>query len=88
MKKIASTEAKNNFGELLDNAQHEPVTIEKNGRPIAVMYSFKEYQEMERMKLEVLQRDLQIGIDELDAGKGIDADEVFKELLSDLEKEK
>lgn len=87
MKKIASTEAKSKFGELLDNAQHEPVTIEKNGRPVAVVYSFKEYQEIEKMKLEALQRDLQKGIDELDAGQGIDANEVFNELLSDLEKE-
>lgn len=88
MKKIASSEAKNKFGELLDNTQREPVTIEKNGRPVAVMYSFQEHKRLEKMKLEILQRDLQLGIDQLDAGKGIPSDRVFAELLEEPGKEK
>lgn len=88
MKKIASTKAKSNFGELLDTAQREPVTIEKQGRPVAVVVSIEDYKASERLKIEALERDLQVGIDELDAGKGIDADEVFTELLSELEKAK
>jgi len=86
MKKIASTKAKSNFGELLDMVQREPVTIEKQGRAVAVIVSIEDYKASERLKIEALNRDLQIGIDELDAEKGIDADVVFKELLSDLDK--
>ena len=86
MKKIASTKAKSNFGELLDMAQREPVTIEKQGRPVAVVVSFEDYKASELLKIEALNRDLQIGIDEADAGKLLDADEVFKEIISDLEK--
>lgn len=86
MKKITSTKAKSNFGELIDTAQREPVTIEKQGRPVAVVVSIEDYKASELLKIEALNRDLQIGIDELDAGKGIDAEEVFKELISDLEK--
>ena len=43
MTALAATEAKNHFGRLLDSAQREPVTIEKQGRPVAVMLSKYEY---------------------------------------------
>jgi len=48
MKKMNSTSAKNNFGEILTTSQREPVVIEKNGKPVGVLISyeeFKEYQE-------------------------------------------
>jgi len=45
MKTISASEAKTHFGALMDKAQKEPVTIEKQGRPVAVMISFDEYQE-------------------------------------------
>jgi prevent-host-death family protein len=40
---ITATEAKSRFGHLLDNAQREPVVIEKNGREFAVMLSKHDY---------------------------------------------
>lgn len=43
MKKISASEAKTHFGALLDQAQKEPVTIEKQGRPVAVILSFGTY---------------------------------------------
>ncbi|MDT7858330.1 type II toxin-antitoxin system Phd/YefM family antitoxin [Rubrivirga sp. S365] len=43
MTALAATQAKNQFGRLLDSAQREPVTIEKQGRPVAVMLSKFEY---------------------------------------------
>jgi prevent-host-death family protein len=43
MYKVAAREAKNEFGRLLDNAQREPITIEKKGRPVAVVLSIPEY---------------------------------------------
>ena len=45
MTTISATEAKLHFGALVDTAQKEPVTIEKQGRPVAVVISFEEYQE-------------------------------------------
>ena len=39
MKTITSVEAQNHFGELLDNAQREPVTITRRGRPVAFVVS-------------------------------------------------
>lgn len=86
MKKITSSTAQNNFGELLDTAQREPVTIEKRGRPVAVIVSMAEYQASEALKLEALQRDLQVGIDQIDAGQLIDGNQVFDELLNEVVK--
>ncbi len=44
MKKFNATQAKNQFGQLLDDAQAEPVIIQKNGRDVAVLVSMAEYQ--------------------------------------------
>ncbi|CAG1022044.1 hypothetical protein MTYM_01448 [Methylococcales bacterium] len=81
MKTIASTEAKSNFGALIDAAQREPVTIEKKGRPVAVMISHLEYRAYEQMKLESLQRDLRVGIEQADKGELIDGEEAFRDLI-------
>ena len=43
MKKLAATEAKNNFGAAMDAALTEPVLVEKSGRPVIVMMSVAEY---------------------------------------------
>ncbi len=80
MKTVASTEAKSNFGALIDTAQREPVTIEKKGRPVAVVMSHEEYQAYQLMKLEALQRDLRQGIRQADNGELIDGEEAFRGL--------
>jgi len=49
MKTFAASEAKNEFGRLLDTAQREAVTIEKKGRPVAVVLSLEEYERLEAL---------------------------------------
>lgn len=66
MKAIAAKEAKNNFGEMLDTAQREPVAIEKHGRAVAIVLSVENYQQM---KLENLRAHLSIGEAQLDRGE-------------------
>ncbi len=44
MKTFNATQAKNQFGQLLDDAQAEPVIIQKNGRDVAVLVSMSEFQ--------------------------------------------
>jgi antitoxin Phd len=44
---LGAREAKNEFGRLLDAAQSENVLIEKKGRPVAVVLSIKQYQQLE-----------------------------------------
>jgi len=63
---IAATDAQNNFGEMLDNAQREPVTIEKHGRPVAVVISQTEY---DQIKLERLRAKLAVGEAQADRGE-------------------
>lgn len=81
MKTISSTEAKTNFGVLLDTALRTPVLIEKNGRGVVVMLAKEEYEKLEEFKLESLQRDLQEGLDDIERGDVYDAKEVFDEIL-------
>jgi len=50
MKSIAAARAKLNFGQLLDSAQKEPVTITKKDRPVAVLLSTEEYNRLEAME--------------------------------------
>jgi prevent-host-death family protein len=66
---MAAREAKNRFGQLIDDAQREPVTIEKNGRPIAVVLSLAEFESTEAMKLELLRRDIADSDADLAAGR-------------------
>lgn len=46
MKTVSAAEAKNRFGVLLESVQREPVRIEKNGRPVAVVLSQTEYEKL------------------------------------------
>lgn len=54
MRTMAAKDAKNHFGELLLEAQKAPVTIEKNGKPVAVLLSYADHEEIERLKLDWL----------------------------------
>lgn len=43
MRTMTSVEAQNRFGELLDAAQREPITITRRGRPLVYVVSQQEY---------------------------------------------
>jgi len=77
---IAAKEAKTHFSELMDTVQREPVSIEKYGRPIAVIISSEEYR---KLKLERLRARLSMGEAQLDRGQGMDGRTFFKELRQD-----
>ena len=47
MTTFAAREAKRQFGRLIDTSQREPVTIEKHGRPVAVVISKHEYDQIQ-----------------------------------------
>lgn len=46
MKKVAATEAKNRLGALIDDAQREPVVIQRQDRDVAVILSMAEFERM------------------------------------------
>lgn len=52
MRSITAREAKNSFGQLIDWARQEPVTVQKHGRPFVVVMSVEEFERLrERDKL-------------------------------------
>lgn len=86
MKKIMpAAEAKTHFGALLDQAQREPVTIAKKGRPVAVVMSMEEYGRHQALKLERLRSEIQSGLDQLDRGRSADGQAFMKSLLAKLD---
>jgi prevent-host-death family protein len=52
MKKVTATELKTKTGECLDRAQREPIEIEKNGRAIAVLVAYEDYERLSRLENE------------------------------------
>jgi prevent-host-death family protein len=44
MKTMSALNAKNHFGQLIDAAQRQPVTVTKQGRPSVVVMSVQDYQ--------------------------------------------
>lgn len=54
MKNVTSAQAVRNFSEVMDTVRTEHVTISKNGKPVAVLYSYEEAQAIEEMKMREL----------------------------------
>src|SRR5450759_114097 len=48
VKTVSATEIKNRLGQYLARTAVEAVAIEKNGRPVAVLLSFEEYELLQR----------------------------------------
>lgn len=48
MKKISATNARIRFGEVMNNAQYEPVVVERDGIPRVVVISIREYQQLKK----------------------------------------
>jgi prevent-host-death family protein len=55
VKALTANEAKTHFGEMLLQAQRAPVQINKNGKPVAVLVSFDDYESIEALKIDFLQ---------------------------------
>jgi len=75
MKTVAAKEAKNRFGQLIDDAQRGPVTIEKNGRPFAVVQSYEDFVIAEQTKMESLRAAIGEARNQFAQGEGKPLDE-------------
>lgn len=85
MQEMTATEAKNNFGALMDMALKEPVKVKRNGREAVVMipaHAYKEYEyqkkENSRKFIETMQR---IGKNARKRGL---TDKIAQEILDEL----
>ena len=77
---MSANEAKTQFGDLLLQAQREPVTISKNGKAVAVVISIEEYESSEAMKLDALKARVAKAKHDIAAGNTIDGETFFDEL--------
>ncbi len=80
MEILNASDAKREFGEVLIKAQHGPVRINRNGKPIAVVISAAEYAQLETLKEEHLKDAIRDGIADLQAGKIADGKTVMDKL--------
>ncbi|WP_309398712.1 type II toxin-antitoxin system Phd/YefM family antitoxin [Cerasicoccus maritimus] len=71
MQIFTANDAKQNFGQVMDSALQEPVSITKHGRPSVVITSDSEYRELLRIKYDRLKADVQAGFEALERGEGI-----------------
>ena len=80
MKSITATEAKNNFGDLLMNAQSSPVAITRNGKEQGILLSIKEYS---KLKHQAMQNAISEGV-ESGFDSNLDMDSIKAEALARL----
>ncbi len=66
MKSVTATQAKQEFGDMIMHSQVSPISITRNGKPVAVILSEAQYQ---AMKLKNLQSALIEGEQSGDAGE-------------------
>ncbi|RLA57016.1 MAG: antitoxin [Gammaproteobacteria bacterium] len=80
MEILRASDAKREFGEVLLKAQHGPVGINKNGKPVAVMVSAAEYAELDSLRAKLLQQEIDIGLEDIRAGRVKDGKDVMQRL--------
>jgi len=80
MEILNASDAKREFGEVLLKAQHGPVGINKNGKPVAVMVSAAEYAELDSLRAKLLQQEIDIGLEDIRAGRVKDGKDVMQRL--------
>lgn len=76
---VRATDAKNQFGHMLDMAQREAVLIEKNGRSVAVVLSNEEYNRLTRLEEDLWEIKAQLA-----KARGFHSVEESEEILKDL----
>jgi prevent-host-death family protein len=80
MEVLSATDAKREFGEVLLKAQKEPIAINRNGKPVAVMISIDEYEAMTAFSEELLSIELKKGLKDVEFGRVNDGSNVIERL--------
>lgn len=88
MKTYSATEAKNKFGQLLDDAQRGPVRIEKHGRGSSYIVSEADYEIVQAQKERALREMLEESQRDIDAGRTIPMEQVHAEVREMLDQAK
>jgi len=85
MEILNASDAKREFGEVLLKAQKEPIGINRNGKPVAVMMSALEFEQLQALKEDYLKKELQKGMTSLETGNVIDSKTVVNALRKRIE---
>ena len=80
MSVLSASDAKREFGDVLLKAQKAPVRINKNGKPVAVVVSAAEYEQLQVYREKYLKAEIDKGIADLEAGNVSDGVEVLKRM--------
>lgn len=80
MEILNASDAKREFGEMLLKSQQAPIGINKNGKPVAVVVSIKEYEELKSLKEDKLKMLLNEGLNDLQSDKVSDGNKVMERL--------
>jgi len=80
MKSVTAKDAKNRFGQLIDDAQRGPVTI--NSRPFAVVQSYADFQMAEQLKLTAIRDGIDVARSEYEQGRGMPFDRTAVEEIT------
>ena len=80
MQAISANKAKTHFGDMLLQAQREPIQINKHGKAVAVVISVDEYQEIEALTLAMLQARAKQAMVDIESENIKDGDTFFDEL--------
>lgn len=80
MQTLTANDAKRNFGELLLNAQRQPIKISKNSKDAVVVMSIHDYEELEVIKAEYLKYCFNSAKEDLAQGKVVDGESFLNTL--------
>lgn len=81
MQAMTANEAKTQFGDALLKAQRAPVQINKHGKPVAVMLSIEDYENLEALKLKWLQFRAMNAEEQIKNGQLISGENFISKLL-------
>lgn len=80
MHTLTANDAKRNFGELLLNAQREPIKISKNSKDAVVVMSIHDYEALEAMKADYLKHCFNSAKEDLANGLVVDGENFLRAL--------
>ena len=80
METLNASDAKREFGEMLLRIQKEPIRINKNGKPVAVVISARDYEFIEQQRADWLKAEIHKGMADIAAGNVLDGKTVFAAL--------
>ncbi|MEZ5690033.1 MAG: type II toxin-antitoxin system prevent-host-death family antitoxin [Rickettsiales bacterium] len=80
MEILNASDAKREFGEMLLKVQYEPIKINKNGKAVAVVMSMQEYEAIELLKTDWLNKEIDKGLQDLRLGKLENSEDVLARL--------